>query len=212
MSIRRKYPNLRHKWPIYFQALCPRFICFHTHNSFERNFVNIFFCRIPLRTFPKALIRRHIPRKSESFMASKTLSAQIPYRRPAVSRTPNLKPRVPSPGCTRPVSSTQIAISLILGFVNNKVSLVYATHRADKMPTPRGGENRRAKASRSARGGTVENGGKQHPPLGWLWPATLREDAICARDQSYSTSGGFPPEVVVTCDTCFRQKTIFPAN
>jgi hypothetical protein len=41
-------------------------------------------------------------------------------------------------------------MSLILGFVNKKRRLVYSTHKADKMPTPRVGENRRAKAVKSA--------------------------------------------------------------
>jgi len=35
-------------------------------------------------------------------------------------------------------------MSLILGFVNKKVRLGYATYKGDKMPTARGGENRRA--------------------------------------------------------------------
>jgi len=37
-------------------------------------------------------------------------------------------------------------MSLLLGFVKNKMSLAYGAYKADKMPNPGDGENRRAKA------------------------------------------------------------------
>jgi hypothetical protein len=43
-------------------------------------------------------------------------------------------------------------MTLILGFVNNKMSLAYKTYNANKMSTRRGEEDRRAEASTSRRG------------------------------------------------------------
>jgi len=43
-------------------------------------------------------------------------------------------------------------MSLFLGFVKNKMSLAYDTYKADKTPTRRGEEDRRAEASASRRG------------------------------------------------------------
>ena len=43
--------------------------------------------------------------------------------------------------------------SLLLGFVNKKMSLAYETHKASKMSTRRGEEGWRAQASTSRRGG-----------------------------------------------------------
>ena len=45
-----------------------------------------------------------------------------------------------------------MSMSLLLGFVNNKVSLAYKTHKASKRSTRRGEEDRRAEASTSRRG------------------------------------------------------------
>jgi len=98
VSVRRKCPKLRQKCPNVFQAFCPRFVCFHTHNSFERIFSNIFFCSIPFRTLPKALIRRHIRRKSKSFFAVDSLSTLIPHPPPTASQTPIPNPRTYSGG------------------------------------------------------------------------------------------------------------------
>jgi hypothetical protein len=92
VSVRRKCPNLRHKCPNVFRAICHIFVCFHIHTGFERIFINIFFCSIPRRTFPKALIRRHIRRKSRSFIGNDPLSALIPHSPPTASRTPNPNP------------------------------------------------------------------------------------------------------------------------
>src|SRR5208283_4467902 len=49
-------------------------------------------------------------------------------------------------------SSTQISMSLFLGFVINKMSLVYSTYKADKMATRRGEEDRREEANPSRKG------------------------------------------------------------
>jgi hypothetical protein len=66
VSVSRKCPKLSRKCPTFFRAFCQRFLCFHTHSYFQRHFLTSFFCSIPCRTFPKALIRHHIRRKQES--------------------------------------------------------------------------------------------------------------------------------------------------
>jgi hypothetical protein len=68
VSVCRKCPNLCRKCPTFSRAFCHSFLCFHTHSYFERTFLTSFFCRIPCRTFAKALIRRHIRRKPESLI------------------------------------------------------------------------------------------------------------------------------------------------
>jgi hypothetical protein len=47
VSVRRKCPNLIHKCPILFRALCPRFVCFHRHSGFVRIFLTSFFHPLP---------------------------------------------------------------------------------------------------------------------------------------------------------------------
>jgi hypothetical protein len=98
VSVCRKCPKLKQKCPTFFRAFRQCFLCFHTHSCFERHFLTSFFCSIPFRTLPKALIRRHIRRNSRSFLAVESLRTLIPHPPPPASQTPIPNPRTYSGG------------------------------------------------------------------------------------------------------------------
>ncbi len=98
-SVRRKCPNLRHKWPTFFTGTLSEIYLFSYIYRLRSYFSNIFFFCIPRRTFPKALIRRQI--RVKSFMAGERSFLW------GISRVPH------SPSTIRAKESSSVAQGLL---------------------------------------------------------------------------------------------------